>query len=89
MSQRTYSRIPLHKRVEAGLRMAQRSQTREKASEISTEMNISLSHLYLLEKKYNQESSMVDEEREGRPGKFDERFERRVIREIKKDPFQS
>lgn len=82
-------RLPVHKRVEAGYRMSHRSETGEKVTEISEDLGISRSALYSLENKYAEDPSMADKPRGGRPAKVDERLERRIIREIHRDPFQS
>jgi len=81
--------IPLHLRIEVGRRMATRKETKEKPSEISTETGISYSHLFSLEAKYKKDPSMVDAARPGRPKKNDERTERRIVRNVLKNPFES
>lgn len=61
----------------------------ESVAQISEDTGFSRSHLYLLEDKYNEDPTMADKRREGRPPKVDDRLKRRIIREIKKKPFES
>ena len=89
MENRDSHKIPIHVRIEAAVRMSRRQQNLEKVTEISRDMNISRDQLYALEKKYLEDPSMQDREREGRPKKVDETMKRRILREVKKNPFES
>ena len=89
MNSLTYQRIPVHIRIQAAIRMKNRFKNRESVAQISEDMHISRSQLYLLEDKFNEDPTMVDKPREGGPRKVNERMERRIIREIEKNPFQS
>jgi len=84
-----YQRLPLHKRIEGGYRMSHRSETGEKVTEIAEDLKIPRSTLYNLETKYAEDPSMVDKSRGGRPPKVNEHLERRIIRELNRDPLQS
>lgn len=81
--------IPLVKRIEAGSRMARRKETGEKVSDIASELQVSRSHLYVLEEKYKLDQEMSDKQRAGRPLKIDDQGKRRIVRIIKKQPFTS
>ena len=85
----TYERIPLHLRIQAGYRMAHRSESKEKVIDIANDLNISRSHLYLLEDKFDEDPTMIDKHRESRPSKVDGYLERRIGRELKIDPYQT
>lgn len=89
MESNMYQRIPLDKRILAAIRMINRFQVGETVAQISLETGISRTHLYTLEEKYNEEQTMMDKKRGGRPAKTDERTERRIVHEIRKEPFQS
>jgi len=89
MNNNSYERIPLSKRIEAALRMRNRFKVKETVAEISNSMGISRSHLYSLEDKFIEDPSMVDKPRDGRPLKVSDRTERRIVREIHKDPFET
>lgn len=89
MSQATFQFIPLHRRIIAGQRMVLRKQSGETVTRISSSLNISRSHLYVLEQKYIEDPSMQDKARGGRPPKVNEYLRRRVIRELQKNPFKS
>lgn len=86
MNPNTYERIPLHLRIQAGYRMAHRLEHAERVTDIATDLNISRSHLYVLEEKYAEDPTMVDRPRDGRPPKVDDHLARRVIREMTTDP---
>ena len=64
--------------------MAHRKESGEKVSNISSELSISRSHLYILEEKYKNDPEMRDKRRDGR---HDERIVRRVIQACKSKPF--
>ena len=89
MTSNNYERLPLHLRIEAGYRMSQRPYSKEKVTDTSDDLNISRSHLYSLETKYKEDPTMADRPREGRPPKIDEYIERRVLRDIHINPFQT
>ena len=74
-------RIPLHKRIEAGSIMASRHRTLETVTLIAQDFGISRNRLYLLEAKNNEDPTMADLPRSGRPKKFDRHVERRIMRE--------
>ena len=82
MEQRTYKEIPLHVRIQAGDRMANRASTGEKVSDIVSDLGISRSHLYNLENKFNQDPSMVDMHREGRPVKITPETEEKIMQQL-------
>lgn len=85
----TYERIPLHLRIQAGHRMAHRGESGEKVVDIANDLKISRSHLYLLEAKFDEDPTMIDKHREGRPSKVDAHLERRIGRALKIDPYQT
>ena len=87
MDQNQNHTIPLATRIEAGYRMAHRHEHAEKVIDIGDDLNICRKHLYNLEAKYNEDQSMMDKPREGRPPKVDDRLERRVLQEIRIDPY--
>lgn len=89
MDKSRHKRILVEKRVEAAVRMEERKNTKETVEHISTTLGISRQHLYSLEKKHKQHPSMNDIEREGRPKKVTPEIERRIVREIKKFPFET
>jgi len=82
-----YERIPIHKRIELAIRMKSRFKDQESVAQISEDTGVSRSHLYLLEDKYNEDPTMADKRREGRPAKGGDRLKMRIIREIKKKTF--
>ena len=82
-------RIPLHRRTETATRMRLRFQTKETVTDISRDLKISRSHLYVLERKYDEDPTMADKQREGCPTKVDEHLQRRIVQEIHQDSFQS
>lgn len=83
------NRIPQDQRIVAGNRMARRALTGEKVSQIARDTGISRQHLYSLERKYNQDPTMKDQDRSGRPPKVSSELERRIVRGIKIHPFKS
>lgn len=89
MNENSHHYIPQHLRIAAGLRMTLRWKNKESVADISRETGISRSHLYILEKKYLDDPTMEVEERPGRPRIYDEHTERRIVRQINKDPFES
>jgi len=80
--------IPQDLRAIAGWEMTNRADSGKKVTQISKELNISYSHLYNLEKKYQCDPTMADAERLGRPPKIDERSERRMLRSVRTRPFE-
>jgi len=70
MEAKDNERIPLRKRIEAASRML-RFQTLETVANISRDLQISRSHLYVLERKYDEDQTMADRLRDGRPKKVD------------------
>jgi len=82
-------RISPERRMEATIRMVQRSQTGESVSEISRNTGISRQRLYELEDSYNQRRSVEDRSRTGRPSKVTPQIESRVIRSLASDPSES
>ena len=89
MEPRTYEQIPLHVRIQAGHRMANRVNTGENVNDIATDLGISRTHMYNLEKKFNQDPTMVDRPREGRPIKIDEETKGKIMQQIRINPFQT
>ena len=89
MEENQTRRIPIPKRIQAAVRMTQRTETGETTAEISRDMGISQKHLRTLETKYHQDPSMMDIERPGRPPKITPQLKRRIKREINKNPFAS
>lgn len=87
MEERNYRRLNTPERVEIAIRMTQRARTRETVVYIASFYGISRNHCYDLEKLYQQDPNMGQQERPGRPLKVDANMERRIIREIKKNPF--
>ena len=81
--------IPLGLRIKAAVRMVHRHKNNETVSQISQDTHISRSKLYLLEERYLEDSRMKDKQRSGRPQKFDTYMEIRIVRNFKKDPFQT
>ena len=69
--------------------MRLRFQTKETVTDISRDLQISRSHLYVLERKYDEDPTMADKQREGCPTKVDEHLQRRIVRKIHQDSFQS
>jgi len=74
-------------RAEAGCRMALRHETRESVVTISQELNVSMKHLYSLERKREIDPEMKDLRRAGRPAKVNEALQRRIVRSIMEKPF--
>jgi len=81
--------IPLPLRILAGTLMRERNESGKTVNQISEQTGISNSHLYLLEEKSYLDSEMKDLPRSGAPQKFTEHTERRLLRAMKKDPFQT
>jgi len=79
-----YEQIPIRKRIELAIRMKSRFKNQESVAQISEDTGVSRSHIYLLEDKYNEDLTMTDKRRQGRPPKVDDKLKRRIIREIKK-----
>lgn len=67
--------------------MAHRKELGITVVEISETLEISRSHLYVLEKKYSEDPTMADKDRSGRPSKVDDRALRRIRDIIEEDPF--
>ena len=76
--------IPQPERIQAAFQMANRSKNGQTVAEISEETGISRSHLYKLERKFEEDEEMLDKPRTGRPLKHDEHTSRRIVREIEK-----
>jgi len=76
-------------RIQAVVRMTNRTQTGETVSSISRSLQISRKHLHDLERKFEEDPSMSDRERSGCLPKVTDQLERRIIREIENDPFAS
>src|SRR4051812_15043336 len=89
MEEEAFAYIPIHKRVEAEVRMGLRFESGETVTGIAADLDISRQHLYRLEDKYYNDPSMADKERSGRLSKVDPYMEERILREVKKDPFES
>jgi transposase len=81
--------IPQYKRIQAATRMNTRARNQETAVGIAQDLEISRSQLYELQSKSIQDPTMADRQRSGRRKKVDEHLERRIIRSIQYDPFQS
>jgi len=88
MNNRSSHYIPLHERYLAAILMKQRHETGKTVADIHRETEISRNQLYLLESKYQEDQTMVDLERTGRPRKVDALMERRIIRAVEKEPFK-
>ena len=84
MSQSTFRFIPLHIRIAAGERMVNRKQTGEKVSDIAADLGVSRFQMYNIGKRYEEDQTMADRVRGGRPPKVTEQTRRRVIREFQK-----
>ena len=81
--------IPLEERIKAGYMMTERDKLGKTVSENETETQISRRHLYDLEKRNKADFSMMDKARSGRPPKVNSPLNRRIVRTIVKNPFQS
>lgn len=92
MSMTSGKRLPHHVRVEAGSKMNERDASGKRkysVTSLSQDLSISRKHLYSLEKAYKENPQMPISASPGRPSSIDERMKRRVIREIRKNPFTS
>jgi len=87
MQNSNYRRISLPQRIEAAIRMSQRSQSGETVGQISQDTGIGKTRLYELERDYKQGQALEDKQRPGRKKKVTKRIEQRVIRELTINPF--
>ena len=78
MNQGTRKILTETERAEAGCRMPVRHETRESVVTISQELNVSMKHLYSLERKREIDPEMKDLRRAGRPAKVNEALQRRM-----------
>lgn len=58
-------------------------------TEMANQLRISGSHLYELERKYQEDPTMADSERPGRPPKITERGESRILNLVRNQSFES